>query len=89
MTPSRRNEVRCRACSELLGTLSASHVQIRREPNVATYLYFGSLRIDLMCPNCGTVRVVHGKARNPHPFRSRGAVVSSDAMHGDCERAVG
>lgn len=86
MIQSHRNEVRCRACGELLGRLSDRHDAVIIEPSVPYSLTFAMFRFDLFCPSCGTLRRF-SMERVGQIIRDR--VINSAANLSDCERAVG
>lgn len=86
MTNPGRNEVRCRACGELLGTLNAQHDQLAIEPRVHYLLTFAIRRFDLFCPRCGVARQLW-MDRVGRIMRER--MLESAPNLADCEQAVG
>jgi hypothetical protein len=83
MTDSRRNEVRCRECGELLGHLNVGSGHPARPiradgihlvPGIQ-FCVMWAIRVDIVCPACGTCRSV-----TPDRFHSVSGVASGDKV---------
>jgi hypothetical protein len=54
----RRDPISCRACKAEIGTINRRTSQMTFRPGVAL-LVIRALRVDAICPECGTVKSVY------------------------------
>ena len=58
MTASARDQVTCRECGAMLGTLNRHRDKLTLRPGVAQQLELRSLGFGLICPSCGHYRLM-------------------------------
>ena len=67
MTTSQRDQVICRECGVVLGTLNRHRDKLILQPGVAQVLELRSLGYGLICPSCGHYRLM----RAGKPYKQR------------------